>query len=69
MENQFWYRAVPGAGAKEAIHDALYSSWTEVDWLNEWKWYRAVQSHNSELTVLGAMAPYALDGSMPKLTF
>lgn len=69
LENQFWYYAISSASAREAIHDPLYAHWTEVDWLNEWKWYCAFQSRNGELTVLGAMCPYESSGLMPTQTF
>lgn len=43
LENQIWYRISPSASAKEdAVNDSLYSHWTEVDWLSEWKWYELV---------------------------
>jgi hypothetical protein len=42
LENQFWYRISPSASANDPISDSLYSHWTEVDWLSEWKWYELV---------------------------
>lgn len=62
LVNQFWYRVVQSHCANDAITRSLYSHWTEVDWLNEWKWCCAFLQ--GWLMMLGAMHHCGSNGSM-----
>jgi hypothetical protein len=41
LENQLWYaRTLPHAGLSDP--EPFYERWTQIDWHNEWKWYRTL---------------------------
>ena len=68
LENKLWYdlRAGPRTGS---IGTAFYEHWSEIDWHNEWKWYRALSCASPDNRRKAPLRVDWVDDSVTVLTF